>query len=165
MSLRVSLALWTCAGCVVLGGCAAVSDITGAVAGFAAGTATANPAVAIGVGIAVKAVTREALRYATREQHQAEQNAIAAAAAELEVGQSQRWIIDRGLTRDTYGEVRVLRVIDTPLAVCKEVAFSISEAGSGNASSMWFTTTACGAHGGWKWATAEPAVERWGNLQ
>ena len=159
------VALCSCVMCAPVSGCAVVSDISGAVAGFAAGTATANPAVAIGVGIAVKAVTREAVKYMAREQHQAEQNAIAAAAGDLQVGESQRWSVDRKIGRDTHGEVRVLRALDTALAFCKEIAFSIGDAIDENASPTWYITVACRDAGGWRWATAEPAVERWGNLQ
>ena len=29
----------------------------------------------------------------------------------------------------------------------------------------WFVASACRQAGGWKWAAAEPATERWGSLQ
>jgi hypothetical protein len=151
--------------CAALTGCAVVSDISGAAAGFAAGAATANPAVGVGVGITVRAATREAVTRLARKQHALEQNAIATAAGDLSVGETQRWSLERAIVRDTHGEVRVLRAIKTPLAVCKEVAFSIADKADENASVAWFTTTACREGARWKWAAAEPAVERWGNLQ
>ena len=149
----------------VLSGCAAVSDVTGAIAGFAAGAATANPAIGIGVGIAVKAATREGIQYVSRRRQQNEQDAIAAVVAETNAGESRSWGFDRRLGGDSYGEVRVLRVIDTPLTVCKEVAFSVSDGGESIASPAWFTTIACRADGRWSWAAAEPAVGRWRSLQ
>jgi hypothetical protein len=151
--------------CASVSGCAVVSDISGAAAGIAAGTATANPAVGIGVGMTVKAATREAVTRLARKQHNAEQDAIAAAASDLRVGQTQHWSLDRKISRDTHGEVRVLRVIESPLAACKELAFSIADKAAQNASPVWYTTTACREGSRWKWAAAEPAVDRWGYLQ
>jgi hypothetical protein len=147
-----------------LAGCAAVSDISGAVAGLAAGAATANPGIAIAVGIGVRAATREGLRYVTRVRHESEQDAIATAVAQLSVGEAQSWSLDRKLPGDVHGEVRVLRVIETRLTLCKEIAFSILEREEETAPA-WFTTVACREGERWKWAAAEPAVDRWGNLQ
>jgi hypothetical protein len=165
MKRRLLSAFGTVAFSALVSGCAITSDLTGAAAGFAAGTATANPAVGIAVGVTVKAATREGMNYVAREQHQAEQNAIAAAAAKLRVGQTQHWAVDHRLARDAHGEVRVLRTFRTPLAACKELAFSVAADEPENAAPAWFTTTACREGRQWKWASAEPAVERWGNLQ
>lgn len=158
-----------CAGLLIvaagaLGGCAAVGDITGAVAGLAAGAATANPAIGISVGIATRAAAREGLQWFARRQQGDEQAAIVAAAAQLGVGESGRWSVVQPITGDARGEVRVVRLIETPLARCKEVAFSVVN-GESDAAPLWFTTVAC--HDGlmWRWAAAEPAVARWGNLQ
>jgi hypothetical protein len=73
--------------------------------------------------------------------------------------------VDQRFAGDAYGEVRVIRVIDTPLARCKEVAFSVVKNAGEPASGAWFTSTACDQGGRWKWAVPEPAVERWTNLQ
>jgi hypothetical protein len=164
MSIRSAVCLggfFTC----VLSGCAAVGDITGAVAGLAAGAASANPAVAIAVGLGVRAATREGVKYVTRRRHEDEQDAIAAAAADLRVGETQLWAVRSKIARDTRGEVRVLRAIETPLATCKEIAFSVSDSEVETAVGSWFTTIACREGTRWRWAAAEPAVERWGNLQ
>jgi hypothetical protein len=142
-----------------------MSDVTGAAAGLAAGAATANPAVGIAAGVGVKAATREGMKRLTREEREAEQNAIAAAAGNLRVGETQPWVVEHRMSRDTHGEVRVLRTIRTPLAACKELAFSITDKADDNAAVTWFTTTTCREAGRWKWAAAEPAVERWANLQ
>ena len=72
-------------------------------------------------------------------------------------------VLDRRVAGDAYGEVRVIRLIQTPLALCKEALFSVA-AGEGE-EREWFSTTACDEGDRWRWAAAEPAVERWGNLQ
>jgi hypothetical protein len=148
-----------------LGGCAAVGDLTGAVAGFASGAATANPGIGISVGIVVRSATNELLDRVTRVRKENEHDAIAAAAAQMNAGETRPWSIDQRLVGDSQGEVRVLRVIQTPLALCKELLFSVTDEKRGDLRRAWFTTTACEREGGWKWATAEPAVERWLNLQ
>jgi hypothetical protein len=142
-----------------------VSDITGAVAGFAAGALTANPAIGIGVGIVVRAGTAETLGRIARVRRDAEQDAIVAAIADAGAGERRMWSLDRKVSGNTQGEVRVIRLIETPIAVCKEVAFSVSRGDGAVAFGDWFTSIACfdGEH--WKWAIAEPAVERWRNLQ
>lgn len=148
-----------------LSGCAALGDMTGAVAGLLSGAITANPAIGISVGIAVRAGTNEAVRTASRKRQRNEQDAIAAAAAGLDVGEAAPWAVDQRVVGDAYGEVRVLRIIQTPLAQCKELLFSVAEGEEEKLTRSWFTTTACEGDHAWQWAAAEPAVERWVNLQ
>jgi hypothetical protein len=64
-----------------------------------------------------------------------------------------------------HGEVRVLREFNSALASCKEFSFSVGDGDDAKAPAEWFVATACQQSEGWKWASAEPAVERWGNLQ
>ncbi|HZN23991.1 MAG TPA: hypothetical protein VFB75_07175 [Burkholderiales bacterium] len=45
------------------------------------------------------------------------------------------------------------------------MAFSVVESGHESVSGAWFTTIGCREGATWKWAAAEPAVDRWGNLQ
>ena len=149
--------------CACLPGCAAVGDVTGAVAGVVSGAITANPAVGIGVGITVRAAATEAVNRIALDRQRHEQDAIASAIADAAVGEVRPWAVDRRVAGDAYGEVRVVRLIETPLALCKEALFSVV-AGDG-AEPAWFSTTACEAGGRWRWAAAEPAVARWGNLQ
>lgn len=148
-----------------LSGCASVGDVTGAFAGLVSGAVTANPAVGISVGIAVRAGTNEAVRSVSRKRQRNEQDAIAAVAAGLDVGEAAPWAVDQRLAGDAYGEVRVLRVIETPLTRCKELLFSVVEGEEEKVTRSWFTTTACEGDHAWRWAAAEPAVERWTNLQ
>jgi hypothetical protein len=124
--------------------------------------------VAIAVGIGVKAATREGLKHVARQRRQDEHDAIAAVVSDMRVGESRAWGHERKLGPDAHGEVRVLRVIETPLTTCKEIAFSLAAAVidlEEGAPAPWFTTVACREGDTWKWALAEPAVDRWGNLQ
>ena len=59
------------------------------------------------------------------------------------------------------GELAVVREYATPLATCREVVFTVED---GNRPAV-FTTSLCQRAAGWKWAAAEPAVDRWGFLQ
>jgi hypothetical protein len=148
-----------------LAGCSVIGDISGAVAGIATGAATANPIVGIGVGVAVKAGMDTAGKYVSRSRKRHEHDAIAAAVAETGVGETRSWSVDQRVTGDAHGEVRVVRLIESSLAVCKEVVFSVVETKDQRASPAWFATTLCRDDTGWAWATAEPAVDRWLTLQ
>ncbi len=143
-----------------LGGCAAVADIGGLAAGGAAGSVTANPAVGIAVGIGVRAGIDEARRYVVRRRHRGEQDAIAAAAGQASLGESRRWEIRHTIPiGNERGALVAVRDIPNPLARCREILFTVDgDAGV-------FTTPLCRQAEGWKWAAAEPSVDRWGNLQ
>lgn len=150
----------------LLPGCAAVGGFVGAAAGIATSIATSNPAIGLSVGIATQAATDEVLRTFSRRRQRSEHDAIASVVGDLNPGESRPWrhahMIGNG---SDYGEVRVVRLIDTPLARCKEILFSYVTGEGETTKSLWFTTTACEHAGAWRWAAAEPAVERWGNLQ
>ena len=64
-----------------------------------------------------------------------------------------------------HGEVEVTRVIATPIALCKELVFSVDSGSGDELKRAWYSTQACQNGQQWKWALAEPAVERWGSLQ
>jgi hypothetical protein len=151
---------------VTLSGCTAVSTVTGIAAGVATGTVTGNPAIGASVAIAAKAGVDEAGKYASRRSQQDEQDAIAAVAGNMRVGEIGTWQVKHRLTRSVdHGEVRVMRDIRTPLTACKEVLFSVLKEQGERRSRSWFKTNACQNGEQWKWALAEPAVERWGTLQ
>ncbi|MFT8244457.1 hypothetical protein [Roseomonas sp. BN140053] len=151
---------------LALPGCGAIADVTGAAAGIAAGTASANPAVGYAVGLGVRAATDEVVRVVVRRRQRAEQDEVAAAIGAAGLGETRRWRVEHDIPiGNGGGEVRVLRVITTPLAACKEAAFSVEEEENGATQRSWFVTTACEQNGTWTWAAAEPAVTRWGNLQ
>ena len=144
-----------------LAGCSVIGDISGAVAGLATGAATANPVVGIGVGVTVKAGMDAAGKYVSRSRKRNEHEAIAAAVAETGVGETRSWSVHQRVTGDAHGEVRVVRVIESSLAVCKEAVFSVVETSDRRASPAWFWTTVCSDGAQWTWAAAEPAVDRW----
>ena len=148
---------------LLLGGCSAVPQITGVVIGAATGGATANPAIGFGVGVAVAAGSDYALKRVLRNWHGAEQDAIAEAAGALPIGGEGVWRIRHTVPLgNEHGDLRVVRSIDNPLAACRQVVFSVVEKDEPPA---WFSADVCRQDTGWKWASAEPAVERWGFLQ
>lgn len=146
-------------------GCGTIGDFTGAVAGIATSAATANPAVAVGVGVGVKTATDAASKAFARRTKRTEQDTLAAIVADMSPGETRPWETRHPLAfRSQRGEIRVTRVFATPLALCKEVLFSVEDRG-GDAAASWFAGSVCQQADKWKWAAAEPAVERWGNLQ
>jgi len=152
--------------CLALNGCASVGAAAGAVAGAATGLVSANPAVGIGVGIAVQGATDEAVKRYTRSMHTDQQDAISNLAGQMEVGETRPWRVKHRIPLENgHGEVRVTRAFATPLANCKEFVFSVADGQAPSAPRHWYTASACQQDSQWKWASAEPAVERWGALQ
>jgi hypothetical protein len=150
----------------VLTGCKLTGDLVAAGAGGASAAATANPAVGIAVGIGVHAATDATFKYLGRKRQQGEQDAIAAVVATTNPGESHPWTIRHTIPiGNEHGTVSVTRVIATPLTTCKEVVFSVIDGDRPDSPRAWYTTTACQQGARWKWAAAEPAVERWGYLQ
>ncbi|PCE25068.1 hypothetical protein BWP39_11120 [Paraburkholderia acidicola] len=164
---RVALAGVLCIGAgVLLNGCSSVGAASGAAAGVATGLVTVNPAVGIGVGIAVQAATDEAVNGFMRDMHSDQQNLIAALAGAMPVGDARLWSVKHTLPIENgHGEVRVTRAFASALAICKEFVFSVVDGDGPQAPARWYIASACRQDKGWKWASAEPAVDRWGNLQ
>jgi hypothetical protein len=151
---------------LLLAGCKAVPEIAGVAAGGLTGVASANPAVGFAVGVATDAAATAGLNYIGRRWQGAEQDAIAAVAGDLQVGAEADWKIEHTIPIDNErGRLRVTRAIDSPLAACKQVVFSVDEGSRASGRRAWYVTDICRSAGGWKWAAAEPAVERWGLLQ
>lgn len=150
---------------IQLGGCRFAGDLVAAAAGGASAAASANPAVGIAVGIGVQAGLDATVNYIVRKRQQAEQDAVATEVATMDDGERRPWKIEHDIPiGNEHGEVQVTRVFDTSLTSCKEIAFSV-ESGGSLATRQTYTTTACRNGDRWKWALAEPAVERWGVLQ
>jgi hypothetical protein len=151
---------------VLLAGCKAAPQIAAVVTGGATGAATGNPALGFAVGVATDAGANYAFRYISRTRQGAEQDAIAQVAGDLPVGTEASWKIEHTIPiGDEHGRLRVVRAIDSPLAACKEIAFSVEEGKADQSKSNWFISDVCKQNEAWKWAVAEPAVERWGFLQ
>ena len=153
-------------GAALLGGCSSFGEVAGAASGTAAAAGSGNAAVGIAVGVGVRAVADWGWRRMSRRWHRTEQEAIAAVAAEAPPGEVRSWQVHHSLPlSDRQGEVRVLRTFDTPLARCREVAFSLDEGVGASATRAWYLTSLCEADAGWRWAAPEPATGRWGSLQ
>jgi hypothetical protein len=149
-----------------LAGCNSFSEISGLITGGAAGAITGSPAVGFLVGVATDAAANAGASYVARTWHGAEQDAIARTAADVPEGAEVPWKIEHSLPiGNEHGQLRVVRAIDSPLAACKEIAFSVDEGSGGKLKRAWFVTSICKQDKTWKWAAAEPAVARWGYLQ
>jgi hypothetical protein len=157
---------------LALSGCGSfLSAATGDVAGIAgAGIAngvTKSPAVATGIGLGVAAGANAGLQYAERAVHSAEQDNIAAAAGPLAPGQVADWHVAHAIPieADQHGQVTVLAEPGAASIPCKGIVFSVAETEKGKPNPAFYTATICNDDGVWKWATAEPATDRWGALQ
>ena len=164
--LKIAVVLGAAAGMSLISGCASIGAVAGAAAGVATGVVTTNPAIGIGVGIAVQAGTDEVVAHVMKNLHADQQNAIVLVASTEPVGDVQPWNVKHTLpVENGHGEVRTLREFDSALATCREFAFSVIDGDKADAKEAWFIASACKQQDGWKWASAEPAVPRWGNLQ
>jgi hypothetical protein len=157
--LGLMLATGVAASCVFLSGCGSIGAAAGAAAGVSTGVVTSNPAIGFGVGIVVQAATDEAVQRLMKRLHSDQQIAIATTVGDLPIGDTKPWQVKHTLpVENGHGDVRVLR----------EFSFSVADGDKPDAHQDWFLAQACKGNdnsGGWKWASAEPAVERWGNLQ
>jgi hypothetical protein len=157
--------LWLCL-LFPLGACSAAGGVAGAVAGAVTGAATMNPVVGYAVAVGVRAGTDSAVNYVMRTRQNAEQTAIANVAGPLPPGVVMPWAIEHSIPiGDEHGEVQVARVISTPLAICEEIIFSVAKHRKLQPDDPRYIATTCQQPDGWSWASAEPAVARWGFLQ
>ncbi len=164
--LSLMLAAGLAASCVFMSGCGSIGAAAGAAAGISTGVVTTNPAIGFGVGIAVQAATDEAIQRLMKRLHSDQQIAIATTAGDLPIGDTKPWSVKHTLpVENGHGDVRVLREFSSALATCREFAFSVADGDKPDAHEDWFLAQACKGDNGWKWASAEPAVARWGNLQ
>ncbi len=156
----------------LLPGCQALlSEGTSTAAGIAgAGVADAvggAAAVTTGIGLGVQAAARAGLQYGRRRAHRAQQDRIAAVAGPLPVGGVARWRAGEAVpvVPGGGGEVTVSRVISSGALDCKEIVFSVEAGGAPAPERAFYTAAVCRDGDAWRWASAEPATERWGALQ
>lgn len=160
MRSRAPLALLGAA--LLLSGCKAVPQIAGVIGGAIAGGGTASPAIGFAVGVGTATATGYAVSWYGRSRAHSEQDAIAQVAGSLPVGGRAPWHIDHLIPiGNEHGELVVLGEIPNKLADCREIALHVS----GDDPAEWFTADICRRLGGWQWASAEPAIARWGYLQ
>lgn len=127
-----------------------------------------NGAVAAGIGLGVQSIARAGLEYTQRRLQQAEQDSIANAAGPLPMGAVASWSIvhNIAIAYDHQGRVTVAREIGALGLVCREIVFSVEqEDDEALARAEFYTAIICRSGDRWKWASAEPATERWGSLQ
>jgi len=165
---RNSIAALLLVSAPALGGCSSLlhegtADLAGVGGAAAASAVTKNALVATGIGLGVRSAASAGLQYGERKVHQAEQDRIAAVAGPLAVGQVARWDVshDVPIEADEKGEVTVSRLIGAPPLACKEIVFSVE----GEKDRAFYVAVICQNGETWKWASAEPATERWGSLQ
>ncbi|HEX5328200.1 MAG TPA: hypothetical protein VFW75_16145 [Acetobacteraceae bacterium] len=150
----------------LLGACKDLATIAAVASGTTTGAATGNPAIGFAVGVGVSAAGNFLVRYVGRVRAGAEQDVIASTAGDLPVGSSAPWVIHHTIPiGNEHGSLQVIDVISTSIAVCKEVVFSVIDGNGPTAPRRWYQVDVCRDPAGWKWATAEPAVARWGFLQ
>jgi hypothetical protein len=151
---------------ILLSGCASISQVTAVITGGIAGASTGSPAVGFAVGVATDAAANYTFRWIARVRQGAEQDAIAQLAGEMPLDAKVAWKIQHTIPiGNEHGQLEIVRAIDNPLTPCREIAFSVDSGEGEKVKHEWFTTDICKQPSGWKWASAEPAVERWGYLQ
>ena len=145
------------------------ADAGAGIAGAAvASKVTHNAAVATGIGLGAVAAANAGVQYTERVAHRYTQAQIADAAAPLGVGAVAAWETHHEIPiePDEHGRVTVSRLISIGPLDCKEIVFSV-DVGLVNQpiNSEFYVATLCRDGTTWKWATAEPATDRWGALQ
>jgi hypothetical protein len=159
---------------VALSGCSSLysaSATTGAgIAGAAIATSvTRNATVATGIGLGVVAAAQAGVQYSERVVHHNSQDGIARVAGPLDVGGVAPWSVTHSvpIEDDEHGRVTVSRTISAGALDCKEIVFSVDHDATKDAaaSSAFYVASICRDGQTWKWASAEPATERWGALQ
>lgn len=159
-------ALLALTGCQALlaEGASTVAGIGGASIADGVG---ANAAATTGIGLGVQAVGRAGLQYAQRVTHRAAQDRIAGAAGPLPVGGVGEWTTDHAIPVEPNerGQVAVSRVISAGPLECKEIVFSVDSGRGERPRRAFYVAAVCRDGAAWKWASAEPATERWGSLQ
>jgi len=157
-----------------LSGCGSLySESATAGAGIAgaaiAAKVTNNAAVATGIGLGAVAAARAGVQYTQRVVHRNTQDRIAQAAGPLDVGAVAPWSVTHSvpLEDDEHGRVTVSRTISSGALDCKEIVFSVDQPATKDkaASSAFYVASICRDGSAWRWASAEPATERWGSLQ
>jgi uncharacterized protein YceK len=162
--LAVSLLALSGCGSLLTEGTANLAGVAGAAAATAV-TKSAAGAAAIGLG--VRSLASEGLKYTERRVHRNEQDAIAQAAGPLEPGALQTWSIRHTvpIEDDEEGQVVVSRAFGVGSFRCKEIVFSVDKTTREGLQRAFYTATICQNGAAWRWASAEPATERWSGLQ
>jgi hypothetical protein len=159
-------------GFIALSGCGSVltagtADVAGVAGAGLANAVTKSAAAATAIGLGVASGATAGLQYAERRVHRAEQDSIAGAAGPLPPGAVAVWNVshDVPIEDDEHGQLAVVRTLGNTNFTCKEIVFSVDTVESKQPHRAFYTATVCRDGSLWKWASAEPATERWGSLQ
>ncbi|HTZ78132.1 MAG TPA: hypothetical protein VMC10_09495 [Stellaceae bacterium] len=157
--LALSMAL---CGCTNAGSATDAALGSAASAGIGSGVTSATGSTLLGVaaGVGAGVGLDVGIKYIERRVHRNVQDAIAEAAGPLAVGQSARWTVEQWLplTRKR-GTVEAARDFGSAIP-CKDIVFTVD--GDDN---LYVATVCADLRGRWRWALAEPTVDRWGTLQ
>jgi len=155
-----------------LGGCssflsAGTADAAGVAGAGIAGAVSRNATVGAAIGLGVASVANAGLQYGERFVHRAEQNQIAATAGALPEGSVGTWRVSHTvpIEPNEHGEVVVSRSFGAADFTCREIVFSVDGGTLAEPRRAFYVATVCRDGDRWKWASAEPATERWGSLQ
>ncbi|MDG4550803.1 MAG: hypothetical protein P9F19_08630 [Candidatus Contendobacter sp.] len=143
------------------------ADLAGIGGAALASQVTDNAAVATGIGLGVRSAALAGLQYAQRKVHGEQQDMIARIAGNLEPGAVATWQVTHQIPieENERGRVTVSRIISGRNLLCKEIVFSIDSTADQQPHSAFYVAIICRDANQWKWASAEPATERWGALQ
>lgn len=156
----VFLAALPLIGCAAAGP-AITSLATAGVAG-GVGSATGSAAIGVAAGFAASVGVDQGVKWGERRLAGTVQGAVAEAAGPLDVGQSAAWQVKGKLPWSARsGKVEVARVFGQKIP-CKEVVFTLQD---DKAHSIYTSTVCRNDEGEWRWALAEPSIDRWGYLQ
>lgn len=160
------------ASTIQLGGCnsfltAGTADAAGVAGAGIAGAVTKDATVGAAIGLGVASVANAGLQYTERRMHRTEQDRIAETAGALAVGVVGTWSVAHTVPIEPNegGAVVVSRTIGGPDFTCREIVFSVDGGTAAAPQRAFYTATVCRDGDHWKWASAEPATERWGSLQ
>ncbi len=164
---------------LLLPGCSSLlTQSAGAGAGVGsaavANAITTNGAVTAGIGLGTQAAAIAGVQYLEKRVHDAEQNAIASTAGNVPVGGVADWRIVHQIPIEDneHGEIAVTRYLTPNLPdgngaafECKEIIFSVDTIHHKIPQQAFYVADICRDGATWKWASAEPATQRWGALQ
>jgi len=160
------------AGLLSITGCSSfLQQGTGALAGVGgagvAASVTSDAAVATGIGVGVQSLAQAGVQRWQRSVHTDEQDRIAAIAGALAPGQVASWDVVHQVPIEpsSRGEVTVSRVVGAKGLDCREIVFSVEQPPRAESAKAFYVAMICRDGARWKWASAEPATERWGSLQ
>jgi hypothetical protein len=160
------------AGLLSMAGCSSLlQQGSGAVAGVAgaaiASGVTTDPTVVTAIGVGVQSLAQAGVQRWQRAVHTVEQDQIASIAGTLAPGEVASWSVAHPIPIEPSGrgEVTVSRVVGAKALDCREIVFSVEQPATAESARAFYVAMICRDGTRWKWASAEPATERWGSLQ